>query len=203
MKLLSWLLGTDLLLVARTDSEAATLITSTIDPRDHPFIIGATNPTLQPLNTLMIAAEQAKKTGAELQQIEDRWIAQAGLKLFHEAVIDSIKAGVHVNKEALISRFLSSTRSKSNAEARAIAKRITGIDVYFDWEAPRTREGYYRYQGGCQCAINRATAYAPHADLLWMESKLPDYAQAKEFADGVHAVWPEQKYHSTSYSIMH
>jgi isocitrate lyase len=26
-----------------------------------------------------------------------------------------------------------------------------------------------------------------------MESKLPDYAQAKEFADGVHAVWPEQK----------
>jgi len=26
-----------------------------------------------------------------------------------------------------------------------------------------------------------------------MESKLPDYAQAKEFADGVHAVWPNQK----------
>jgi len=26
-----------------------------------------------------------------------------------------------------------------------------------------------------------------------MESKLPDYEQAKEFAEGVHAVWPEQK----------
>merc|ERR1712059_36389 len=25
------------------------------------------------------------------------------------------------------------------------------------------------------------------------ESKLPDYKQAKEFAEGVHAVWPEQK----------
>jgi isocitrate lyase len=29
--------------------------------------------------------------------------------------------------------------------------------------------------------------------VLLMESKLPDYNQAKEFADGVHAVWPEQK----------
>jgi isocitrate lyase len=37
-------------------------------------------------------------------------------------------------------------------------------------------------------------AFAPFADLIWMESKLPDYAQAKEFAEGVHAVWPEQKY---------
>merc|ERR1711877_76495 len=50
-----------------------------------------------------------------------------------------------------------------------------------------------RYQGGCQCAVMRACAYAPYADLIWMESKMPDFAQAKEFADGVHAVWPEQK----------
>jgi isocitrate lyase len=85
------------------------------------------------------------------------------------------------------------SRGKSNAESRAIAKGLTGVDVHFDWDSPRTREGYYRYRGGCQCAINRAVAYAPFADLIWMESKLPDYAQAKEFAEGVHTVWPEQK----------
>ena len=84
-------------------------------------------------------------------------------------------------------------KGKSNTEARAIAKKITGQDIYFDWEAPRVREGYYRYKGGCQCAVNRAIAFAPYADAIWMESKLPDYAQAKEFAEGVHAVWPEQK----------
>ena len=78
---------------------------------------------------------------------------------------------------------------KSNNEARVIAKGLTGVDVYFDWDAPRTREGYYRYRGGCQCAVNRARAYAPFSDLIWMESKLPDFAQAKEFADGVHEVW--------------
>ncbi|KAK8182888.1 isocitrate lyase [Phyllosticta citribraziliensis] len=187
------IMGTDLLAIARTDSEAATLITSTIDPRDHAFIQGATNPALQPLNDLMVAAEQAGKNGDELQRIEDEWVAQAGLKLFHEAVADTINAGVHVNKAQLIQQFLDQSRGKSNAEARAIAKGITGVDIYFDWDSARTREGYYRYQGGCQCAINRAIAYAPFADLIWMESKLPDFKQAKEFADGVHAVWPEQK----------
>ncbi|KAH8820967.1 isocitrate lyase-like protein [Xylogone sp. PMI_703] len=187
------IMGTDLLAIARTDAEAATLITSTIDPRDHAYIVGSTNPSVQPLNDLMIAAERAGKSGQELQAIEDQWTAQAGLKLFDEAVVDTINAGSFPNKKEIVTKFLKDVKGKSNAEARAIAKGITGVDIYFDWDAPRTREGYYRLKGGCQCAINRAIAYAPHADAIWMESKLPDYAQAKEFAEGVHAVWPEQK----------
>ncbi|KAL9012535.1 MAG: hypothetical protein Q9173_002708 [Seirophora scorigena] len=187
------IMGTDLLAVARTDSEAATLITSTIDPRDHAFILGMTNPALQPLNDLMVAAEQAGKTGEELQAIEDRWLGQARLKIFDEAVIDIINAGVHVDKHALIREYLTSVKGKSNDESRAIAKGITGVDIHWDWDSPRTREGFYRYQGGCDCAINRAIAYAPYADMLWMESKLPDYKQAEQFANGVHTVWPEQK----------
>ncbi|KAJ5544747.1 hypothetical protein N7535_006867 [Penicillium sp. DV-2018c] len=187
------IMGSDLLAIARTDSEAATLITSTIDHRDHAFIVGSTNPQLQPLNDLMVAAEQAGKTGPELQAIEDQWTEQAGLKLFDEAVIDAINAGASSNKQALIQQYLAAAKGKNNVEARTIAKGITGVEIYWNWDSPRTREGYYRYQGGTQCAVNRAIAYAPFADLIWMESKLPDYNQAKEFADGVHAVWPEQK----------
>jgi isocitrate lyase len=187
------IMGVDLLAVARTDSEAATLITTTIDYRDHAFIQGSTNQNLQPLNDLMVAAERAGRNGDELQAIEDKWIAEAGLKLFDEAVIDAINAGVHVDKASLIQKYSAASKGKSNSECRAIAKGLTGVDIHWDWDAPRTREGYYRYQGGCQCAVNRAIAYAPYADMIWMESKLPDYAQAQEFAEGVHAVWPEQK----------
>ena len=182
-----------MLAIARTDSEAATLITSTIDHRDHAFILGATNPALQPLNDLMVAAEQAGKSGEALQAIEDQWTSQAALKLFDEHVIDTINAGVHVNKQGLIEEYRVAVKGKTNSEARSIAKGLTGVDIHWDWDSPRTREGYYRYKGGCGCAVNRATAYAPYADLIWMESKLPDYQQAEEFANGVHAVWPEQK----------
>lgn len=102
--------------MARTDSEAATLITSTIDPRDHAFVLGVTNPALQPLNVLMIAAEREGQTGDQLQAIEDEWITQAGLKLFDDAVVDAINNGVHVNKQGLIHEYLSSARGKSNSE---------------------------------------------------------------------------------------
>ncbi|KAI3398402.1 hypothetical protein diail_9222 [Diaporthe ilicicola] len=187
------IMGSNLLAIARTDAEAATLISTSIDPRDHAFILGMTNPNLQPLNDLMIAAEQAGKTGDELQAIEDQWLAQASLKRFDEAVVEAINKGTHVNKQDAVARYLKEARGKSLSESRAIARGVTGVDVFFDWDAPRTREGYYRLKGGCDCAINRAIAYAPYCDAIWMESKLPDFKQAQEFANGVHAVWPDQK----------
>ena len=187
------IMGVDLLAVARTDSEAATLITTTIDHRDHGFILGSTNANLQPLNDLMVAAEQQGKVGAELEGIEAQWTDQAGLCLYSDAVVNAINAGVHVDKEALISKYRAASKGRPNSECRAIAKGLTGVDIHWDWDSPRTREGYYRFQGGCPAAVNRAIAYAPYADMIWMESKLPDFAQAREFAEGVHAVWPEQK----------
>ena len=188
------IMGTDLVAVARTDAEAATLITTTIDPRDHAFIMGSTNPTLQPLNDLMVAAERSGKNGEDLQNIEDAWLQQAGLMRFDEAVVKTINEGDYPNKKELVKEYMAQSKGKSNAEARRVAHAVTKADIHFDWDAPRTREGYYRLKGGCDCAINRAVAYAPYADAIWMESKLPDFKQAQEFANGVHAVWPEQKY---------
>ncbi|KAJ5275473.1 isocitrate lyase AcuD [Penicillium chrysogenum] len=181
------------IMVARTDSEAATLITSTIDHRDHEFVLGSTNQNLPPLYDLMVASEKDAKTGAELQSLEAKWIASAALKTFNNTVVDFIKEGPYSNSRALVEKYLGAVKGKSNAEARRISFEITGTHIYWDWDAPRTREGYYRYQGGTSCAVSRAVAYAPFADLVWMETALPDFSQAKEFADGVHAVWPDQK----------
>ncbi|KAJ8609748.1 hypothetical protein MRB53_038985 [Persea americana] len=123
------------------------MITSTIDYRDHAFILGSTNPALQPLVDLMLAGEAAGKTGAELEAIESSWIKQAGIKLYHEAVIDTINAGIHVNKQGLIDEFLTKSKGKSNAEARALAKGITGVDVYWNWDVCRAREGILQIPG--------------------------------------------------------
>ncbi|KAF5682845.1 isocitrate lyase [Fusarium denticulatum] len=187
------IMGSDLLAIARTDAEAATLLSTNIDPRDHAFILGSTNPTLKPLNDLMVAAEGAGKSGVELQRIEDEWLAKANLSRFDDAVTAAIDAGSSSDKASLKRDYLAKAKGKSNLEARAIARQVLGHDIFFDWDAPRTREGYFRLKGGCDCAVNRAIAYAPYCDAIWMESKLPDYAQAKEFAEGVHAVWPEKK----------
>jgi isocitrate lyase len=187
------IMGSDLLAIARTDAEAATLLSTNIDPRDHAFILGSTNPTLKPLNDLMIAAEASGKSGAELQRIEDEWLAKANLGSFDDAVAAAIESGSFSDKAGLKQEYISKAKGKSNFEARAVARQLLCRDIFFDWDAPRTREGYFRLKGGCDCAVNRAIAYAPYCDAIWMESKLPDYAQAQQFAEGVHAVWPEKK----------
>ncbi|PBK74715.1 Isocitrate lyase [Armillaria ostoyae] len=184
------IMGVENLAVARTDSEAATLITSNIDDRDHAFILGSTNSSLPPLNSVMVEAERAGKNGDQLQAIEDQWIASANLQLFGKTLGDALsKQGV---SSANVSKFLSTVAHASWPSAVEIAQKQFGLKTvpYWDWDSPRTREGYYRYQGGTQCAINRAIAFAPYADLLWMETKKPILSQAQEFAAGVHAARP-------------
>ncbi|MFD9905095.1 isocitrate lyase [Streptomyces sp. NPDC059063] len=56
----------------------------------------------------------------------------------------------------------------------------------------RTAEGFYRVENGMAPAIARGLAYAPYADLLWMETGTPDLDQAREFAEAVHARYPDQ-----------
>jgi isocitrate lyase len=56
----------------------------------------------------------------------------------------------------------------------------------------RTAEGFYRVRGGIGSCIARGLSYAPHSDLLWMETSTPDLSVAAEFADAIHAVYPDQ-----------
>ncbi|QAY63449.1 isocitrate lyase [Xylanimonas allomyrinae] len=56
----------------------------------------------------------------------------------------------------------------------------------------RTAEGFYEVSNGLQPSIARARAYAPYADLLWMETGTPDLALARAFAEGVRSEFPDQ-----------
>jgi isocitrate lyase len=56
----------------------------------------------------------------------------------------------------------------------------------------RTEEGFYKFKNGLDACISRGLAYAPYADLLWFETSTPDIAQAKKFADAIHAQYPDQ-----------
>lgn len=91
-------MGTPTLLIARTDADAASLITSDIDPRDHGFVTGE-----------------------------------------------------------------------------------------------RTSEGFYVVKNGLEQGINRGLAYAPYADLVWMETSNPDLGIAREFAQAMHEKFPGKK----------
>jgi isocitrate lyase len=56
----------------------------------------------------------------------------------------------------------------------------------------RTVEGFFRVRAGIEQAIARGLAYAPYADLVWCETSKPDLAEARHFAEGLHARYPEK-----------
>ena len=54
----------------------------------------------------------------------------------------------------------------------------------------RSPEGFYYVRSGVEAAIARGLAYAPYADLVWMETSTPDLDVAREFAEAIHAEFP-------------
>jgi isocitrate lyase len=56
----------------------------------------------------------------------------------------------------------------------------------------RTAEGFYKVRGGIESCIARGLSYAPYADLLWMETSTPDLEVAREFAEAIRSVYPDQ-----------
>jgi isocitrate lyase len=56
----------------------------------------------------------------------------------------------------------------------------------------RTAEGFYRVRNGVEPCIARGLAYAPYADMLWMETSTPDLDVARRFAEAIKARYPDQ-----------
>ncbi|MBM4405451.1 MAG: isocitrate lyase [Chloroflexi bacterium] len=54
----------------------------------------------------------------------------------------------------------------------------------------RTVEGYHMVKKGMASPTARALAYAPYADLIWFETSVPELAEAKKFAETIHAKFP-------------
>jgi isocitrate lyase len=56
----------------------------------------------------------------------------------------------------------------------------------------RTREGFHTVRNGIEPCIARGLAYAPLADLLWMETSEPNLEVARQFAEAIKEEYPDQ-----------
>lgn len=184
------LMGCENLVIARTDSESGKLLSSAIDARDHEFILGITE-DVEPLADTLQVMESEGATSAEIDAFEASWVKKHKLVTFDEAAEEHIKAA---GKDA--STYTSQMRKNRNIplhRRRQIAAEIAGSPVVFNWDTPRTREGFYHYKAGLPAATKRAIEFAPFADLLWLETGDPSVQKAAGFAKEIHAAVPDKK----------
>ncbi|KAF7307393.1 Isocitrate lyase [Mycena indigotica] len=184
------LLKSTMLLIARTDSESAKLLSSSIDTEDHEFIQGTTTKVSKGLAQTLAEAEARGASGPEVDALEQEWMDENPLCTFNQAVERAIKQSSVGEKDSAYIWYLTSAAGKSHSEARDIAADILGAPVYWDCDLPRTREGYYRVTGGIEPAVKRAMAFAPYADLIWLETKEPNLEQARSFARQIREKYP-------------
>lgn len=84
--------------------------------------------------------------------------------------------------------------ARTDAESGSlITSDIDPRDHDFILDEPRTAEGFYQVRKGIEYGIMRALAYAPYADVIWLETSTPDLAHARQFAEAVHAKYPGKK----------
>jgi isocitrate lyase len=132
---------------------------------------------------------------ALMDRVETRyleaWQSEAGLKSYPEAVADVIEFRASEGElfDMGAAEWLAFANRTSFHAARARARSM-GVDIAWDCEVSKTTEGYYQVQGGIEYAVARSLAVAPFADLLWMETKTANLADARRFAEAIHAEFP-------------
>jgi isocitrate lyase len=123
----------------------------------------------------------------------DAWQLDAGLMTYGEAVAELLEFAANEGdaKDMSAEEWRAFAQHAPLYTAQQKAKEL-GLSVAWDCELAKTPEGYYQIRGGIPYAIAKSLAAAPFADLLWMETKTADLADAREFADAIHAKFPDQ-----------
>ena len=126
-------------------------------------------------------------------QFVEAWQDDAGLETYGDAVAELLKfrEGEGESLEMSVADWNAFAKTASLYAAREKARQL-GVDAAWDCERAKTPEGYYQVRGGIPYAIAKSLAAAPFADLLWMETKTADLVDAREFAEAVHAVYPNK-----------
>ncbi len=130
---------------------------------------------------------------AVVDRLLDAWQMDAGLKTYGQAVADVMQFRVDEGSrfEMTAEEWLEYADRVSFYDARERARSM-GVSIIWDCDLPKTPDGYYQLQGGIECAIARSLAVAPFADIIWMETKTADIADARRFADAIHALHPDK-----------
>jgi isocitrate lyase len=123
----------------------------------------------------------------------DAWQNDAGLMTYGEAVADLLEFAESEgeSRDMSVDEWRQFAQRAPLYTAREKAREL-GADPGWDCERAKTPEGYYQIRGGIPYAIAKSLAAAPFADLLWMETKTADLVDAREFAEAIHAVYPDQ-----------
>jgi isocitrate lyase len=122
-----------------------------------------------------------------------RWETDAGVMTIGEAGLVALKS-VQEEGNDLPIEFVDWLEFAKTASFWSVLQKARELGIAFAWDADlaRTPEGFYQVRGGLEYATRKSLAVAPYADLIWMETASADIGEAREFAEAIHAAFPDK-----------
>ncbi len=132
--------------------------------------------------------------------------AGAAAVQFGDRVKDAPNAGVHLmGTQAFVQNLVAARLAAdvmgvqtvviAQTYANAVEKSACNFDEgeYHFLTGRALPSNAFRLKNGVECAINRALAYAPYADIISLEASTLDLDEAARFAQAVQAQFPEKQ----------
>jgi len=155
----------------RADPHNANRITSAVDYRDRPFILGA---------TVELPREYASLTDSPSRT---QWKSDARFMTIDEA----FEAAYPSSYDA----FIEQSKGLNVSEALRIAHKLEP-KFYFSADAARNVGGYYYFRGCVEASIARSALAGKLVDVLWPNAGSYDIDIMERYAKGVLAIFPDK-----------
>ncbi len=164
------------IIVARTDAEAANLIDSIADERDHPFVLGATATNVPAFKTLVVAVHRAlyERGVDEIRghfmfsmpdssyDVATRWLAEAGLMTLINECADATKTNGRPPVDVLLETVIGACIARWQTDA--------ALKTFSQAAADALKLNEHR-GGSAQMTSNEWLAFAKHASLSEMRER--------------------------------
>lgn len=155
----------------RADPHNANRITSAVDYRDRPFILGA---------TVELPREYAALSDSPSRK---QWKSDAKFMTIDEA----FKAAFPGSYDT----FTQQSKGLNVSEALRVAHKLEP-EFYFSADAARNVAGYYLFRGCVEASIARSALAGKLVDVLWPNAGSYDIDVMERYAKGVRAIYPEK-----------
>lgn len=190
------IMGTENLLIARTDSLNSKLISSNCDPRDHEFIKGTINSDCDSWIEKLMSMEREGASQNVINEAEEEWFSKNKVYTFDEFIRKELDGNTYKDFQKMKLKFKTLHNRdylSLNEMIKLIYKIKPTIKITFNWENCKTREGYYMYNNCAEAAVRRSKIFAPYSELVWLETKTPNINEAKYFSKEITKLYPEKK----------
>lgn len=145
---------------------------TTITGSSHFSLLGCTVPSNLPLAESLAKHVEAGRSSEEVEEFEERWLDGHNLLTYEQGGCSSspLPVGRRNDPRRFSPAFKAKTTfnlslpsdgtTQSISELRPLAKtHLNGEDLFWDCDASRTSEGYYRTTGGIRVSLQRVVFF--------------------------------------------